>query len=132
MNTPLPPASPAYVRDLLEILADYQAQRDAAVKRVEADPWATGVIGEYAKVQQQIADATMEFDASIAAVRTSIEQQVLELGASVKGDSLMAVWTKPRVTYDGKILEGFILAHPELAAARHVGQPSVSIRPVGK
>lgn len=119
-------------RTALAKLAQAQAVRDAAVKDIEADPWASGVISEYAKVQQAITAATADLDAEMLTIRADIEEFVLELGASVKGDTLMAVWMKPRVTYDGKILEGFILAHPELAAARHVGQPSVSIRPVGK
>jgi len=66
----------------------------------------------------------------VAYLEASIKDRVLALGETVKSDTLMAVWTKPRVSWDGKLLEDFATAHPEILPFRHIGQPSVSIRPV--
>jgi len=47
---------------------------------------------------------------------------------TVKGEFLMAVYSKPRVTWDGSGLLGYMVAHPEIEAFKRVGKPSVSIR----
>jgi len=49
---------------------------------------------------------------------------------TVKGEFLMAVYSKPRVTWDGSGLLGYMVAHPEIKAFKRVGKPSVSIRRV--
>lgn len=43
-------------------------------------------------------------------------------------NNMMAVWSKGRVTWDGKGLGGYMVAHPEIEAFRREGKPSVSIR----
>ena len=53
---------------------------------------------------------------------------VIALGASVKGEHLHAVYTKGRETWDGKLLSGYAIAHPDVLACRNIGAPSVSIR----
>ncbi|CAK0771531.1 hypothetical protein CCP3SC15_4350001 [Gammaproteobacteria bacterium] len=40
----------------------------------------------------------------------------------------MAVYTKGRVSWDSKKLDGMMILVPELASARKEGEPSVSIR----
>jgi hypothetical protein len=64
----------------------------------------------------------------IALLTNTIKEQIKQTGESVKGTHLMAVYTKPRVTWDTKGIEGFAVAHPEINAFRKVGEPSVSIR----
>lgn len=59
-----------------------------------------------------------------------IRAEVLTIGASVKGESLHAVWVKGRVSWDTKALDGYAAEHPEITQFRKEGQPSVSIRPV--
>lgn len=56
-----------------------------------------------------------------ATVRSAISE-------TVRGTFLMAVWSKPRVTWDSKGLLGYMVAHPEIEAFKRVGEPSVSIR----
>lgn len=51
-------------------------------------------------------------------------------GESVRGAYLQAVYSKPRVVWDSKALDGYALAHPELFAFRREGEPSVSIKAV--
>ncbi len=42
----------------------------------------------------------------------------------------MAIYSKGRMSWDGKRLDGYATAHPEILAFRSEGQPSVSIREV--
>jgi len=62
----------------------------------------------------------------------TIKADVVANGATVKGSSLMAVYSKGRESWDGKLLNGYAVAHPEILAAKSVGAPSVSIRANGK
>ena len=116
----------------LDQLAGLQAERQNAADAIMAEPWASGVANEYAKLQLRITEETTVLSASIADVETEVRMAMFELGspATVKGEHLMAVFTRGRVTWDGKVLEGYVIAHPELAAARRVGQPGVAIRAV--
>lgn len=59
-----------------------------------------------------------------------VKSLVLELGESVKGELLHAVWAKGKTTWDGAKLDGMVSLIPQIADARKVGQPSVSIREV--
>jgi len=114
---------------MLDKLAELEAQRDAIRLAVTDSAQAQRVLDEYEALQERIVDATRDVTTQIAGLRLAIEQSVLELGCTVSGSRLTAVWSKPRVTWDTKVLDGFALAHPEIVAARHVGQPTVSIRP---
>lgn len=59
-----------------------------------------------------------------------VKDEVLKEGATVRGANLMAVWSKPRVSWDGKLLEGMMAVIPQLKSARSEGLPSVSIRKI--
>jgi hypothetical protein len=59
-----------------------------------------------------------------------ITEQVLKLGKTVPGTRVMAVWNKGKTTWDGKLLSGFALAHPEVNACKKIGSPTVSFRKV--
>ena len=71
-----------------------------------------------------------ELEESIASMKKAIGAEVLAHGAPVKGSVLQAVINKGRVSWDGKLLEGLALAHPELYNARKEGEPTVTIRGV--
>jgi len=64
----------------------------------------------------------------VVALRDQITAAVLEKGATVAGKALMAVYSRGRVAWDTKALDGFMLALPELAKFKSEGKPSVSIR----
>ena len=64
----------------------------------------------------------------LIALENEIKTAVITAGASVKGKHFQAVYTKGRVTWDGKKLDGMMAIIPGLEAARSVGAPSVSIR----
>ena len=87
------------------------------------------------EIKAKIAEIEAEFsgkaeaaNTNAAALEAEIKQLVLTGAETVKGDHLMAVWAKGRVTWDAKSLDGFALAHQELLSFRKEGEPSVSIR----
>ncbi len=61
-----------------------------------------------------------------------VRDRVLGEGCSTKGEHLHAIWVKGRVTWDGKGLDGYSKAQPEILAFRSEGSPSVSIRGITK
>ena len=87
------------------------------------------------ELRQTLKDIEAEFvgrmeivSEKIAKLEKEIKAEVLEHGYTVKGIYLQAVWNKGRVSWNSKALEGFAVAHPEIAAFRKEGNPSVSIR----
>jgi hypothetical protein len=115
----------------LDKLADMQAQADAI--RLHYEQLKDAVLTP--EIKQALADIAAEEATSITAVNSIIEamtgeikQAVISEGASVKGTWLQAVYSKPRVSWDTKGLDGYAVAHPEMQAFRTTGQPSVSIR----
>jgi len=65
---------------------------------------------------------------SAAQLEGEIKALVIADGVSVKGTRLHAVYSRGRVTWDSKSLDGYAVAHPELASFRKEGEPSVTIR----
>lgn len=57
-----------------------------------------------------------------------IKQEILQAGRTIKGDYHSFVWSKPRVRWDTKALDGYAEAHPEIRIFRSEGSPSVSVR----
>ncbi len=83
-----------------------------------------------AEVSEKERDTLAPVLENIAKLTDEIKTAVIAGSASVKGTYLHAVYSKPRVTWDSKGLEGFMVAHPEIEAFRKVGNPSVSIRKI--
>ena len=103
-----------------DIMAHVATLKDEAVP-VEVKAKLADIDDEFAPL---IAGAQEIYADAEAAVKTA----VAEHGATVKGQFLQAVWSKPRVTWDVKALDGYALNHPELFAFRTESKPSVSIR----
>lgn len=89
------------------------------------------------EIKQKISDIEAEFSEKNAAVQeklsaleSEIKGDVVSGGETVKGDYLMAVFTKGRVSWDTKSLDGYAAAHPEIAQFKKTGDPSVSIRTI--
>ena len=88
-------------------------------------------------VQEELAALDAEFkpllDTSaerVAELEEAIKNDVARLGASVKGRHVQAVFTRGRVSWDTKALDGYAHAHPEVQVFRKEGEPSVSLRVV--
>ena len=85
---------------------------------------------ESLKEQREISLATLLLN------ETSLTKKVKTLNvqheSSVKGEDLSAIFNSGRVTWDGKGLEGFMVAYPEIEAFRKVGKAYCTIRKVKK
>ena len=89
------------------------------------------------EIKEKLAEIDAEFDPKIeeisqekAALEAEIKQEVLEAGRTVKGTYHSFVWSKPRVSWDIKALDGYAAAHPEIQQFRIEGSPSVSVRKI--
>lgn len=61
-----------------------------------------------------------------------ITVEVLEKSETVSTEKMSVIYCKGKTTWDGKLLEGYAVAHPEILAAKKIGKPTVSFRPVKK
>lgn len=81
--------------------------------------------------QSKIAALTAEISAltdAVGELDAFIRAGVLAAEKTVKGEQLMAVFNQGRSTWDGKRLDGYAAAHPEILDFKKVGSPTVSIR----
>lgn len=74
----------------------------------------------------------MELNNLIAETEKSLREEVIKLGASVKGTTLHAVFSKGTAKWDNKKLEGFALVHPEVMNCREPLVPTVTLRKITK
>jgi len=119
------------VVDKLNRLADAEAHRTVLeLRKQEAIDLAVPE-----EVKAVIARINADFDTQIGyadhligSLREEVKEDTLELCHTVRGDRKMAVWNSPRVTWDGKGLQGYAVANPEIKAFMKVGRPTVTIR----
>lgn len=79
-------------------------------------------------IEEEFEDKITQANENVQSLESAIKSEVKAFGQSVKGELIMAVWAKPRVTWESNGLEGFMVAHPEIKAFRKEGEPTVSIR----
>ena len=87
------------------------------------------------EIKEKLAEIEAEFEPRIeqlssekSMLESEIKMEVLEAGRTIKGTFHSFVWSKPRVSWDTKALDGYAAAHPEIAQFRTEGSPSVSVR----
>ena len=117
----------------LNELAGLYAQRDISMmeKQRLIDAIMTDEIkAKIAEVEAEYSGKSEAVTEKIAALESEVKELVKENGASVKGQFIHAVFTKGRVTWDSKQLDGLMIAVPQLAQARKEGEPSVSLRKI--
>jgi phage host-nuclease inhibitor protein Gam len=119
------------VKKLLNTLADYQSQKD--VMSMDKQALIDSVLTK--EIKDKIAEIEAEFvgkseavDRNIASITEEVKDKVKLFGETVRGDFLMAVWNKGRVSWDTKELDKAIKLIPALAEYKHEGEPSISIR----
>jgi hypothetical protein len=106
------------IQDLLDVLGDLYAQRDAMT---------APLLAQIADLQAQVASLTEEIDAQITPLQNAVKKAVGTHGATVETARIRATYVKPRVSWDTKRLEGYAEAHPEIRKFRREGAPSVRI-----
>ncbi len=89
------------------------------------------------EIREQLAEVDAEFDPKIAELNMTlsileaqIKAQVLEAGRTIKGSLHSFTFSRPRVSWDTRGLDGYAMAHPEILRFRKEGNPSVSVRGV--
>ena len=125
--------SPESVADWLDLLAHLR-ERIEAVK-LQMDTTINDLIPT--EIQAQIGDVRAELEPEIRAIEEKaadaeahIRTMAIEIGATVKGQSLQAVFVKAPEKVNMEKFRGFATAHPEALALVEVGKPSVQIRKV--
>jgi len=120
------------VQALLEALAEKRALQE--IIRMDKEKARDSVLT--AEIRQALADIDIEFAGeeeaaaeSVSDLEDVIKTVTLEIAETVKGKTLNAVYSKPRVSWDTKALTGYAAAHPEIERFRKVGNPSVRIGP---
>lgn len=122
------------IRDALDRLAELNAAKDALALQRQA--LIDSILND--EIKAKLADIDAEFAPMTEAVTNQanelegqVREAVVSHGATVKGAHLQAVYSKGRVSWDTKTLDGLMIVIPQLAQARKEGAPSVSIRRMG-
>ena len=119
------------IKKQLDQLAEYQAQIDLVTidKRAAIDSVLTPEIkAALDDIEAEFAGRVEEASAKIESLKAEIKDAVIAHGSTVKGCAMQAVYSKPRVSWDTKMLDGLAMVIPQVASARRTGEPSVSIR----
>ena len=119
------------IQEMLDKLSELQASRTVVnlQKQELIDAVLTAEIkAKLDEIEAEFSPTFEAIDAGISALESEVKAAVIQAGATVKGAHLQAVYTKGRVSWDTKGLDGYLVAHPEMAAFRKEGAPSVTIR----
>jgi len=89
------------------------------------------------EIKEKLAEIDAEFDQKIddisqqkSMLESEIKMEILQAGRTVKGTYHSFIWSKPRVSWDTKSLDGYAAAHPEIQQFKVEGRPSVSVRKI--
>ncbi len=123
------------IEEMLDQLAEFKNQR--ALIDIQKKELIDKVLTP--EIQKAVNDIEAEFamksvtaDENINVLEGQIKAIVIQGGQSVKGSYLQAVYNRGRVSWDGRMLDGMIALVPQLEKARKVGDPSITIRAIGK
>jgi hypothetical protein len=126
------------VIEKLDQLAEARAEMDRnnRERQVEYDRLVPQIPPELKAKMDAVNERYIEKNRDVSALAVDLEKDikaaVIASGKSIKGAALHAVFAKGRVSWDAKLLEGLMIAVPQLEKARSVGEPSVSIRTIAK
>lgn len=119
------------VEKLLDQLAEerraYQALAKAYEDKIEASlpPKAKARIQA---LKEERDKELAEQNKKAAELEGAIRENTLQIGSTVRGEELMAVYNRGRVTWDSEGLDQYAVDHPEVKYFRKEGQPSITIR----
>jgi hypothetical protein len=118
----------------VELLEKYS---DIVLRRADLDTKKQAIVDTVLtpEIKQQLADIDAEFapafqalSEEFAQVEAELKTAVIEAGQTVRGTTHMAVFGKPRISWDTRMLDGLATVFPQLNEARSYGAASVSIR----
>jgi hypothetical protein len=115
----------------LEKLAELYDQRDGLQtekRALIAQVLTPELLGRLDEIDAEFTQKEEGATEAINALEAQIKADTLAQGETVKGSAFVAVWSKGRVSWDGKGLTTYAEAHPDVLQYRKEGDPSVSIR----
>lgn len=121
------------IEKLLDELSELYAQRDLSTlekQRLIDEVLTPEIKAKISEIEAEFNGKSDTVSEKISTLETQIKDDVKKNGTSVKGQFLHAVYTKGRVSWDSKTLDGLMIAVPQLASARKEGDPSVSLRKI--
>ena len=87
------------------------------------------------EIKAKLVEIDAEFDPILlqlnlnkSVLERNIKEQILTLGRTVSGIYHCFRWSRPRVTWDTRALDGYGAAHPEILQFRKEGKPIISVR----
>lgn len=110
--------------ELKTALAEMEKRKQAEIDTILTSE----ILAQVEEIRKKWADTTENMTAEIVELEANIKADVLAGKETVKGNKLMAVWNKGRVTWDGDKLDGIMALVPQLKVARIVADPTVTIR----
>lgn len=119
------------IEEKLNTLSEFQSQKDVSIlaKQEAIDSVLTPEIkAQLESIDTEFATMDEAVDTNIKELTAEIKEDVLGIGETVRGDFLLAIYSKPRITWDGKKLSGMADMVPNILKAQKIGNPSVSIR----
>ena len=119
------------IEEKLDMLSEFQSEKDASqlAKQDAIDSIYTPEIkAQLRDIETEFAGRDETVDEMIMVLTAEIKKDVLDHGATVKGEYNMAVFNKGRVSWDNKALKGYAADKPELLQFKKTGNPSISIR----
>lgn len=121
------------IQSKLDRLAEMQSQMDVInlhFDELRKSILTPEILAQLDELEAERKTAADVLSGGIASLTDEIKADVIQFGATVKSAHLQAVFAKGRVSWDTKALDGYAAAHPEIAAFRDIGKPSVSLRKV--
>jgi len=118
--------------ELLDQLDDYKIgvdmlSREKARLIDEAIP--PEVKATLADIEAEFRDKLLELNTEIEQLEIILKHSAVQIEETIKSDTMMVVYSKPRATWDTKGLEGYMVAHPEIEQFRKTSaMGSASIR----
>ena len=119
------------ITEKLDRLADMQSQGDVMNSHFDnlRDKILTPEIkAQLEEIEVERKTAMDALTSGIAELTGEIKVETIQYGSSIHGKYLAAIWSKGRVSWDTKSLDGYAVAHPEITVFRKEGEPSISIR----
>lgn len=120
-----------HIQVLLDVL--HAKQMEISMLEADRDNTVRILLGDelYTKMSDFLNSKNNEIrtqEEQVKVMTEEVKELVIKEGKSVLGTFFHAVYNKPRISWDNKGLDGFMVAHPELSAFRSEGQPTVSLR----
>ncbi len=101
------------------------AQREYVFRRLDAMAPVQSVLDAIEKEMKPRVDA---LSAQVESAELAVRQAVVAFGRSHWRHGIKATFYKPRVTFDNKALQEYVVTHPELEQFKKVGQPTCAIK----